>query len=462
MLGYAGAGEVIIHHWPDREQWRNGAETELSPAREQILRVLCAGDLHIGRKSSKVPSEFDDPRHSCAAAWASVVDLAISERVDLVALSGDMVDRANRFFEAIGPLERGLRRLDEAGIETVAVAGNHDFDVLPNLADTLDSSQLHLLGRGGGWERLTIRQEGRPVLHVDGRSFTQETVFENPLEGYSCSNDGIPILGLLHADLDQAQSRYGPVSLADLRRQPVSFWLLGHIHRPYLYSDDVGPSVLYPGSPQAMDPGEPGVHGAWIVEFKKDGTVDQRLLPLSTVRYETIPVDVTGLDTEDSCQQAIAAALRDALSKAAENRGSLLCLCCRLRLTGRTALHRKLPNLIRSAKDDLWRTVANVTGIVEQVIFETQPALDLASIAVRNDPPGEIARLIRAFERDEQPVEYRDLLYETTARLRSVYLSRPFADIATDSEPEVAQARECVLREAWSLLDTLVAQKEGA
>ncbi len=409
-----------------------------------------------------MPPHLDGPGFSCAAAWNSLVDVAITERVDLVALSGDLVDRDNRYFEAIGPLERGLRRLDSEGIETVVIAGNHDFDVLPRLVDTLESSHLHFLGRGGDWERFTLRRNGQAVLHVDGRSFVQESNFENPLDGYSCVTGGLPVLGLLHADLDQPQSHYAPVALADLRRAPVNCWVLGHIHKPARYADGVGPPVLYPGSPQAMDPGETGSHGAWIVEFLDDGSVRERQVSVSTIRYEPVSVDLTGVETEQAFESALVRAIRDALNRFTSDASSLQCLCCRVVLTGRTPLHRKLPGLSHSAQDDLAISLSGVSGVIEKFTLETRPAVNLDQIASRNDPPGEVARMIRRFEQDDHPAEYRELLSTTVERLQPVHQYRPFSAIAADDEPDVAKARDALLREAWSLLDSLVAQKEDA
>ena len=84
--------------------------------------------------------------------WEMIVDRAITETVDAVALSGDIVDQDNRFFEATGPLERGILLLASKGIHTFAVSGNHDYDVLHRLADSIGSEHFHLLGRGGQWE----------------------------------------------------------------------------------------------------------------------------------------------------------------------------------------------------------------------------------------------------------------------------------------------------------------------
>src|SRR5690606_1937215 len=106
------------------------------------VRILCAGDLHLGRRSSRVPWDGDGAAGSCAEAWMRLVECAIRERVDLVALSGDLVDHDNRWFEAFGPLERGLKRLADAGIPVYAVAGNHDYDTLPHLRSEEHTSEL--------------------------------------------------------------------------------------------------------------------------------------------------------------------------------------------------------------------------------------------------------------------------------------------------------------------------------
>jgi hypothetical protein len=39
--------------------------------------------------------------------------------------------------------------------------------------------------------------------------------------------------------------------------------------------------VLYPGSPQALDPGESGLHGAWIIELLPGNRFSARQFTLS-------------------------------------------------------------------------------------------------------------------------------------------------------------------------------------
>ena len=76
-------------------------------------RILCLGDLHLGLLPSRLPAEvIDSPEErrkaSTAAVWLRAVEAAIDRRVGLVLLSGDVVDRDNRYFEAFGSARGGV------------------------------------------------------------------------------------------------------------------------------------------------------------------------------------------------------------------------------------------------------------------------------------------------------------------------------------------------------------------
>jgi DNA repair protein SbcD/Mre11 len=357
------------------------------------MKILCSGDLHLGRRSSRLPDGIDPRLHSATAAWGAVVDLAIEERVDLVALSGDVVDRANRYFEAFGPLERGVRRLGGAGIPVAAVAGNHDFDVLPKLAPSLGTS-FRLLGAGGRWEGITLARDGVPALRVAGWSFAAEHVTTSPMSAFpGLPDDGVPVLALLHAELDQPSSRYLPAAAPELRAAPASFWLLGHLHSPRLHETPGGAPLLYPGAPQALDPGEPGAHGAWIVELEPGRIPTARMVPLSSVRYDGVEVDVNGVADPDSLDRLVAEGVRAHLQRVVEEGcGRLRHLACHVRVTGRTPLHRTLDARLAERLGDLDAEHGEVQGRVERVEVATRPAVDLGDLARAGDAPGVLAR----------------------------------------------------------------------
>ena len=433
-----------------------------------MIRILCTGDIHIGRRPSRLPESITAKTVSAAAAWERMVDFAVTDQVDLVILTGDVVDRANRLFEAFGPLERGIKRLREGGIPCLAVSGNHDFDVLPRLVESLDSEAFHLLGPGGHWERFTFSKPGQPAIHIDGWSFPTEHFPGNPLDQYAFDDDpDAPIIGLLHADLDQTRSSYAPVSRSELSQTPANSWLLGHIHRPQLIEHH-GTQILYPGSLQGLDPGEEGVHGPWLIEVHAKSDVRMKQLPHAWLRYESLDVDLGGeqLDTADAVADYIPLAVKKHLD-ALDAGDWLQNVIFRLRLTGATPVHLRLDGLLRDmdAPASLEHTSRNdsVSSFVDKIIIGTRPALDLDRIAAGTDAPATLAKLLLAVRENpgavlSSPIGTR--LQDHVAGVRSapVYSVLPRVD---ETAGELSQR---VLREGERLLDWLLAQKhaEGA
>jgi DNA repair protein SbcD/Mre11 len=419
------------------------------------LRILCTADVHIGRRSTRLPAHLDGHAHSCGSAWSRIVDLAIAEAVDLVAIAGDLVDQANRYFEAIGTLEAGFRRLAAAGIPAVVVAGNHDHDVLPALVDSLPADTVRLLGRGGKWERMTLEGGGTRV-HVDGWSFPHGHFGSSPLQGYQPAESDGRVLGLLHADLDQPGSRYAPVGTAELRRHPGVFFLLGHVHAPRTVQEVGGARFVYPGSPQAMDPGETGARGAALLEPAGSGW-EVRQFGLSSVRYEELEVSVEGADDVAEVEARVVAAVREGLRSAADGSDHLRCLRYRVRLQGRTRKSREIEIRMMETSGDLELTEGGVTASIESVLGAMEPALNLESLAGGVGAPAILAQILRGEGID--PALRGDL----SRTVREVHGSRSFLEV---HDPDEVQELERVgmdelRRAATLLLDELLLQKEA-
>lgn len=426
------------------------------------MKILCTADVHIGRRPSRLPATVDSAALSCARAWSALVETAIAERVDLLLLAGDLIDQANRFYEATGAVEAGVRALAANGIATIAVAGNHDYDTLPWIARGFSPEAFRVLGVGGRWERHTVQVDGRAVLHVDGWSFPAKVVAGDPLEHHArAPRDGVPVLGLLHADLDQPGSRHAPVALSALRATPADVWILGHVHRHARHEQQGAATVLYPGSPQAMDPGEPGVHGPWLLEIDDGGRFGMRQLPLSAVRYETIEVDVGGVEEEREVDWRIANAAHVALRNAEGEAGPLRYLSLRVRLTGRTPLHRRLQMRSWEEAAALEAKHGPMTGLVERVEVATLPARDLEALSLGQDAPALLARLVRGLERGSLNPEESHLLRNAIARAEEVRGLRPYLVLEDPADAMAGDRVAQILAEqALLLLDELVAGKE--
>lgn len=428
------------------------------------MKILCSGDIHIGRRPSYSLEAADGRQHSAAEAWKRIVDVAIDRSVDVVALTGDTVDRANRFAEAYGPLERGVVALSRAGIHTCAVAGNHDFDVFPHLAKNLSGELFHFLGAEGEWERFTLEDNGRPVLHIDGWSFPSQYIHESPLDNYRLSHDGdVPVVGILHTALDAAGSRYAPVMTSELERCPVSIWLLGHVHTAMVKDEPGSPTIVYPGSPQALSRREGGVHGACLIEIGGAGEISTQMIPLASLQYDEIEVGIEGIQCADDFRSTLIQSVRQHLDGDSITPG-LRHVVCSLQFTGRTALHREVRALAEEMKDDLSVPSGDLTASIEKVVVNTLPDRDLESIAGSGgkDTATYLAGILLSLENETPGDELDQLVKNAIQALADVdrsplYMEVDLAD-GTAADERARTAVRLLREQGMMLLDTLLSQ----
>jgi DNA repair exonuclease SbcCD nuclease subunit len=425
-------------------------------------RILCTGDVHLGRRPARVP--VSDDALSVSHVWDRVVEAALDRAVEAVVLTGDVVDAENKMYEAYGALERGLRRLLEAKVEVVAVAGNHDHDAFPRLVRTVEDDRLNLLGPGGQWDVVSLNEEMDLPVRFVGWSFPETTVPASPLSTLSLSETEGLTVGVLHCDAGRTEGRYAPVTREALARPPVDAWLLGHIHAPTPHRE-ADQLQLYPGSPQPLDPGEAGTHGVWEITLAPSGSVQAEQVPLASLRYDTVTVDVSPLETPGAVDSTVLPTVRDALAEAVEQWPRLRHVAYRLRLEGRTNDHRALREQADAMVNDLRVSVDTATATLEAVEFDTRPAYDLEEVAEGQDPPGVLAQLLLDLQAGRVDTErVATALRRADKAVGEVHESSGYAPLRRDSEtrdrPARAELRSKLLQQGLLLLDELYARRK--
>lgn len=425
------------------------------------FKLLCTGDVHLGRYPSRVPTGRESL--SVREVWSNVVDRALEHEVDLVALTGDVIDRKNRYYEALGPFQRGIRRLGQAGVMTTAVSGNHDFDVLADAADVGDGDHFALLGRGGRWETRVLDGDFGSVRLV-GWSYPRRHVVESPLSTLELDDDfrGVNI-GLLHADLDAPASRYAPVTPPQLAAHPVAVWLLGHIHRAHSIEVSDGTRALYPGPPQPLEPGQQGMAGPWMVEVGGETAPSMRQLSTATVLYRPLDVDLEGVDEKAKLRRLVPRAILADLREVTETLPTVETVVYRLRYTGRSALHRQLRNLSHDLVADFEERYDDVFARVDDVEVATTPPVDLEALAQGQDPTSVLADLVLRLRDDPSDGELCELLDRMATQIDDVCEANAYRPLLRDDQTAKRPDRDWIRRQtvaqAMRLLDALCDQK---
>ena len=438
-------------------------------------QLLAIGDVHLGTRPSSIPEEaaewgVDPLRLTPAAALESVVDLAIAESVAAVIFAGDVVESTNARYEAIRSLESAVRKLVDAGIEVLAVVGNHDVEALPRIARLIDGFKI--LGEGGQWEAHVVKTGGQAVCEVIGWSFPQCRVTSSPVAELLRSplppaSPVIPRLGLVHCDLDAASGPYAPVARGELQQAGLDAWLLGHIHKPSLgESSQVSRSIRagYLGSLVGLNPKETGDHGPWMIRIEA-GKMSIEHLPLAPLRWERADLRV-GLDDEpDDLGDRLLEALEQRTRKILSRGITPDVIGFRLRLTGESRKYDEVRSWVDKQQwGEMVRTVDGSIAFVEQVVNSIGLAVDLEEIAKGDDPPGLLARKLVTLDRESD--ERADLLEEARAKLREVAGESHYSPLSDERDADDLLSDDAIIEQlehaGISALNALLAQRHAA
>ena len=400
------------------------------------IRFIHAADLHLDSPFRGIRSEA--PSHVGQAlsdatfdAYRNIVDLSIQEDVDALLVAGDIYDGADRSLRAQLRFVDGLTRLERAGIRSFVCHGNHD---------PLDGWEARL-DLPSGCVRFGPQVEGFPLFPeepargtVYGVSYPTREVRNDLTPGFADAAAGPGFgIGLLHANVggNPEHDSYAPCSVADLTSTGLDYWALGHVHTRRTLREGQ-PTIVYPGNPQGRHPNEPGARGVYLVEADENGDVRLDFRAVDVVRWETLSLDTSPLETEQALLDAVEVLTGEALD-AAHGRN----VVARLEFTGRSPLHRWLndPATTEDLRERINETHANQDTWLwcEGLRVATAAPVDREGALRREDFVGDLLRLSSDLRsRDGTISELRQLLNPLYSRREVRDLLRH--DALTDEE----------------------------
>lgn len=304
------------------------------------LRFVHAADLHLDSPflglGSKAPEHVGRKLlQATFDAYDNIIRLCIAEGAEALLVAGDIYDGADRSLRAQLKFVEGLKRLDGAGIRSFVCHGNHD---------PLDGWEARL-AMPAGCHRFGPRVEAVPFdpanpqrAMVYGMSYPTQNVRDNIARTFVRANGSAFAIGLLHcnAGSDTGHEPYAPCTLDDLAASRMDYWALGHVHTRAVLRPS-GPAVVYPGNPQGRHPNELGARGVYLVDVDNAGHVSLQFHAMDVVRWAAVEVSINRLEDEQALLNRLDSRLEEALG-ASDGRD----LVCRVRFTGRGALHEWL------------------------------------------------------------------------------------------------------------------------
>jgi DNA repair protein SbcD/Mre11 len=302
-------------------------------SRNMSFRFIHTADIHLDSPLRSLAMRNGELAeligNATRQALVAIVDLCIDEQVDALVIAGDLYDGDQTSMKTARFLAGQMQRLDEAGIATFVIRGNHDALSRITQELILPPSVKVFSGRA----ETIDRRFGDLNVSVHGLSFAKPQAPDSLLEKYHRPTPDAFNLGIMHTSLAGAPGHdlYAPCKVADLHDWGYGYWALGHIHARTLHAGSQ--LVMMPGMPQGRDINESGEKTVTLVTVKDDRsvTVEERLT--SIAQFERISAD---LSSATSWREAVD--LLDARLSAAREQTRSEHLVGRLRLTGATSL----------------------------------------------------------------------------------------------------------------------------
>jgi DNA repair exonuclease SbcCD nuclease subunit len=340
-------------------------------------------------------------------AFVAAIDLCLAEQVDALLIAGDLYDGEQTSMKTARFLADQLRRLDEAGVKTFIIRGNHDAESRITRELTLPDSVKVFAGRA---EAAPLGRGGLDVT-VHGVSFAQKHAPESLLPKFRPPVPGAVNIGMLHTSVggSPAHGLYAPCALSDLHGAGFDYWALGHIHQRF--EERGRAAIVMPGNPQGRDINEAGAKSATLVAIGDDRriTIEQR--PTSVAQFERLRVDLAGVDDWRDALARIEKGLEAARAAAPSEH-----LVARLELVGATPLAWRL----RADADVLAEESKSLGAAIGRTWIDKIELDCAAPRASESAPSGDPVNELRALMECEvaQSKAFHDALGEIAEDLR--------------------------------------------
>ncbi len=255
------------------------------------LRFLHAADLHLDSAFEGLPARKAALRRGeqreLLARLASLVE---REGLQLVLLSGDLLDSGNTYYETGEELVRSLSKLS---VPVFISPGNHDY-----YGDACPYARLQLPENVHVFTRPEIECVYLPELNtrVYGAAFTDKRS-RALLPGFHAAPKSAGQIDLLclHGEVGVRESIYNPISEAELAGSGVDYAALGHVHKASGLCRAGTVWYSWPGCPEGRGFDETGERFVNIVALD-GGQCALRQVSIAKRRYEILRVNVTGAD----------------------------------------------------------------------------------------------------------------------------------------------------------------------
>ncbi len=360
------------------------------------MRFLHIADVHLDTTFSGRSEEVRTRlRQASREAFGRCVEAAVAEKVDAVLVAGDLFDGGRLSLETERFLLQQVARLEEAEVQFVYAAGNHDPGAAPR-EGALEWPANAAVISSGQPETVAVRGRGGEVAgYVTGAGHaTAEETEDLSRRMRPKADTRLPQAALLHTLASAAGDAgvhrpYAPSRIADLQAAGFHYWALGHVHVRQALSDE--PPIWYPGNLQGRNPGETGPKGGMLVDLSEPERPAVEFREFAPVRWEK--ASVSALEEASTLRRLAAAAVRSWEAARKDDPGTGVEWMATFELGGPSPLWAELrrPDEAATLEDEIARRLGALG--VEVRAERLHPPVRVADHVQRRDVLGAVLRL---------------------------------------------------------------------
>ena len=268
-----------------------------------MLRLLHTADVHLGARHGDLGDQAAAQRERQFDAFRATVDLALSEKVDLVLIAGDLFDTNTQPRRSVERVAAELRRLADANVRTVLIPGTHDVYARSSIYRAHDLAALAGQAPESGF--VTVLTPDAPELDlpildaiVYARIFPTKRAPQSPLADFRAA----PVqprtwrIGLIHGSLlIPGKTDHDDVVFTtdEVSSSGLDYLALGHWHS-FVQGKSGATTYAYPGSPEAVAVDQDGSGNVLLVTLDGAGatktvTVEKR--QVGKTRFAKLDLD---------------------------------------------------------------------------------------------------------------------------------------------------------------------------
>ncbi len=297
------------------------------------LKYIHAADIHLDSPLRGLEryegAPVDEIRLAARRALTKLVDLAIEESVSFVLIAGDLYDGDWREYNTGIFFIEQAKRLRDAQIPLLMIAGNHD--AANKMTKSLRLPENTFFFSAESPETKILDDLG---VAVHGQSFATAAVYDDLSAKYPKPISGLFNIGMLHtcAAGREGHERYAPCSIEALKTSGYDYWALGHVHQRETFNES--PYVAFSGNIQGRHAKETGPKGCLLVETAASRIVGVEFRELGVMRWKSTRLGLDNCNGFDDSLELIGRQFNQLVQSAPDQN-----LAVRLELTGESKAH---------------------------------------------------------------------------------------------------------------------------